>query len=173
MNLTKVLSHENNVIEESVPLGFSVFSSKLGEFEITQKTPVRIKLTHTSKKKVTVEAEASLTILIPCDRCLTDVPTDFHIVLMQELDMNLSEEDRLEELSYADWLEGMELNTDKLVYNEILVEWPTRVLCQEDCKGICSKCGKNLNLSECGCDRTVLDPRMSVISEIFKNAGNP
>ena len=36
------------------------------------------------------------------------------------------------------------------------------------CKGICRKCGKNLNEGACGCDDSVPDPRMSVIQDIFK-----
>ncbi len=39
-----------------------------------------------------------------------------------------------------------------------------------DCKGICRKCGKNLNDGPCGCDTVELDPRMAVIAEIFKNS---
>ena len=38
-----------------------------------------------------------------------------------------------------------------------------------DCKGLCSICGHNLNVSECGCDRESLDPRMSVFKDILKN----
>ena len=41
--------------------------------------------------------------------------------------------------------------------------------CKEDCKGLCPVCGTNLNEKECGCDRTVADPRMAAIQDIFKN----
>ena len=39
----------------------------------------------------------------------------------------------------------MNLDVDRLVYLEVLICWPLKVLCKEDCKGICSRCGKNLN----------------------------
>ena len=39
----------------------------------------------------------------------------------------------------------------------------------EDCKGICSVCGQNLNEGTCDCEDTGLDPRMSVIRDVFKN----
>ncbi len=57
----------------------------------------------------------------------------------------------------------------KLLYNEILVGWPMKVLCSEDCKGICSVCGQNLNEGSCDCEDTSLDPRMSVIRDLYKN----
>ena len=56
---------------------------------------------------------------------------------------------------------------DKLVCSEILVSWPSKVLCKEDCKGLCNTCGTNLNLKTCDCEPTDLDPRMAQIQEIF------
>ena len=61
------------------------------------------------------------------------------------------------------------MDTDRLVYDEILIGFPMKVLCREDCRGICAVCGANLNEGECGCDRTVPDPRMAVIRDIFNN----
>ena len=66
-----------------------------------------------------------------------------------------------------DYLIGFELDVDKLVYAEILVNWPMRVLCKDDCKGICKVCGMNLNKGACSCQRTELDPRMAAIQDIF------
>ncbi|MFQ8840665.1 MAG: YceD family protein [Clostridium fessum] len=44
-----------------------------------------------------------------------------------------------------------------------------KVLCREDCKGICNRCGTNLNLRTCTCDTRSLDPRMSVIRRYSMN----
>ena len=44
-----------------------------------------------------------------------------------------------EEMEETDYLIGFELDVDKLVYAEILVNWPMRVLCKDDCKGICKE----------------------------------
>ena len=53
--------------------------------------------------------------------------------------------------------------------SEMLIGWPTKVLCKEDCKGICNVCGQNLNEGTCDCEDTGLDPRMSVVRDLFKN----
>ena len=63
---------------------------------------------------------------------------------------------------------GTVLDTDSLVYNEILIHWPMKVLCQKNCKGICKHCGTNLNEKACTCDHAELDPRMAAIQDIFK-----
>ena len=68
-----------------------------------------------------------------------------------------------------DYIDGYDLDVDKLVFGEILISMPGKTLCKEDCKGICLICGANLNKGECGCDRDILDPRMSVFKDILKN----
>ena len=72
-----------------------------------------------------------------------------------------------EEMEKPDYLIGFELDVDKLVYAEILVNWPMRVLCKDDCKGICKVCGMNLNKGTCSCDSFVPDPRMAAFQDIF------
>ena len=73
------------------------------------------------------------------------------------------------ELDEKNYIDGYNLDVDKLIYNEILIGWPMKILCREDCKGICNMCGQNLNKGTCDCEDTSLDPRMSVIRDVFKN----
>ena len=42
-----------------------------------------------------------------------------------------------------------------------------RVLCSEDCKGLCPKCGRDLNEGECGCDLKEPDPRLAVLAQLL------
>ena len=65
-------------------------------------------------------------------------------------------------------MEGYQLNVETLVYDEILLNWPMKILCRPDCKGVCPVCGRNLNDGECGCDTFVPDPRMAALKDIFK-----
>ena len=81
--------------------------------------------------------------------------------------MKLSSRERAEALEEQPYLQGYELDVDQLVCDELLLNLPMKVLCKEDCKGICNRCGANLNRTDCNCDRSSLDPRMSVIMDIF------
>ena len=65
------------------------------------------------------------------------------------------------------YLQGYNLDVDKLLFGEALLNWPSRVLCKEDCKGLCPVCGQNLNHGDCGCERKALDPQMSKVLDIF------
>jgi uncharacterized metal-binding protein YceD (DUF177 family) len=62
--------------------------------------------------------------------------------------------------------QGKELDLTFAVREQILLSLPTAPLCAADCKGLCPKCGKDLNDGECGCDRAVLDPRWSALKGI-------
>ena len=58
-----------------------------------------------------------------------------------------------------------------LLIQEVLhMYWPTKILCKEDCKGICKKCGKDLNQGACGCDDFVPDVRFANLMDIFNNS---
>jgi uncharacterized protein len=62
--------------------------------------------------------------------------------------------------------EGKEIDLASAVREQILLQIPAPPLCAEDCKGLCPKCGKDLNEGECGCDRAVMDPRWTALKGI-------
>ena len=52
---------------------------------------------------------------------------------------------------------------------ELLLELPAKLLCSEDCKGLCVKCGANLNKKACGCSTKEIDPRLEVLKALLEN----
>ena len=165
IDLSEFFSDEGK--EERIPVHVDLeeFRSRLGSFPITEKAPFELHVTNLQGSKLLVSGECDVTVNTVCDRCLTEVPAGFHIEIEEEIPLSgeASEEDTVTAA-----LDGTSLDVDKLVYDEILVNWPTRVLCREDCKGICSVCGQNLNLGTCSCDRSVPDPRMAAIRDLFQ-----
>lgn len=170
INLSDVLAVDGRTLQKKATLDMGSFESKLGSFRLGNSKEVELLVTNIGDRKLSIEAKCDLSVYIPCDRCLEDVKTDFNINFTKEIDMNLTQADRLNELDESDYISDCDLDVDKLIYNEILVNWPMKVLCRQDCKGICNTCGANLNNGDCGCDRTVLDPRMAAIQDIFKNS---
>lgn len=165
VELADIISCENKEVSKQVEIDLMSFNSRLGEFPIVKKAPFVLKLTNEENKRLLIQGEAEVTIVVSCDRCLQDVEQEFHIVVDKELDLtNQDEEKRMNE---ADYMIGTNLDVDKLIFGEILVSWPMKVLCKEDCKGICKRCGANLNITECQCQKTEPDPRMAAIQDIF------
>ncbi|RDU22902.1 YceD family protein [Anaerosacchariphilus polymeriproducens] len=168
INISDILSHENQVVQKEVVLEMEEFTFKMGTFPIIEKTPVHLILTNMGNKKLLVEGMVDLSLVIPCARCLEDVKTDMHLNISKEVDMKISDEERMKEMDETHFMLGYDLDVEKLIYGEILLNWPIKVLCKEDCLGICSICGKNLNLGKCECDTETLDPRMAAIQDVFK-----
>lgn len=166
IDISEIVSCENKEITKEVQLELNSFISKLGEFPITKKAPIDIRITNRENKRLLIQGEVDLTVSIPCSRCLEEVPTDIRFSIDKELELNGSELND-EEMEDTDYLIGLNLDIDKLIYGEILVNWPMKVLCKEDCEGICKVCGMNLNKGNCDCQRTELDPRMAAIQDVF------
>lgn len=167
IDLSEILSLEGKTQVIEAPVSMDSFQSKLGSFPVKDKEPVILTITNTGKKVLRLEARGSVTLSIPCDRCLKVVPVDFPFTLERDMDMKVSEEDRIKDLDEMNYVTGCSLDVEQLVHNEILIRWPLRVLCKEDCKGICSHCGKDLNDGPCSCEQESLDPRMAAIRDIF------
>lgn len=70
-------------------------------------------------------------------------------------------------------LEGTILNMDNIVKNNIVVELPIRFLCNDDCKGICSSCGADLNITKCNCKHEQFDERFAVLKKLLDSGNKP
>ena len=166
IDISKVVKSINKEVSEEVSIEMNSFESRLGEFPILQKSPVVLHIQNQENKTLFIKGSVDITVGIPCGRCLEEVPTQICFDIDKKLDItdNVLIDDEMEE---NDYLIGLELDVEKLFYAEILVNWPMRVLCKEDCEGICNVCGMNLNKGSCDCQRTELDPRMAAIQDIF------
>ena len=169
VNLSDVLSEQHRPIEVDVPVEFSSFQLKYASYAITEKEEAHILVKHVKGRELQIDGKARIVILIPCDRCLEEVPTEFLLDFTKNIDLDEEDDAEKDDLDEKNYIDGYNLDVDKLLYNEILIGWPMKILCSEDCKGICNTCGQNLNKATCDCEDTSLDPRMSVIRDVFKN----
>ena len=60
-----------------------------------------------------------------------------------------------------------QLPLDELVEEELILNLPSKNLCRKDCRGLCPKCGKNLNEGLCGCRSDTIDPRLEVLRQLM------
>lgn len=61
------------------------------------------------------------------------------------------------------------IDIDKAIKQVIYLSIPMKSLCSEDCKGICPKCGANLNIEECDCENNSIDPRLEELKKLLKD----
>ena len=88
--------------------------------------------------EVLVKAKVSGRQKVQCSRCLEE---------------SLQDQTRQFYRSYNFKELGQFLEVDSDIREEILLDWPMKPLCKDDCKGLCSGCGKNLNVEECNCPK--------------------
>ena len=167
IHLSDISSSEGKCVHHSVPFEMDTITFQQGTFPVLAKEPTELTITNTGDRILELEGSGLVTVGIPCDRCLDEVETKIPFSFMRKLDMKLTDEERVNDLDESSYLTGYDLDVDRLVYLEVLMSWPLKVLCKEDCKGICSRCGKNLNDGPCGCTEEPKDPRMAAISDIF------
>ena len=115
----------------------------------------------------------SVEYVAQCARCLSPVSGEFTLDLEKTVaPRNLLgdlDEDKLDEFAI---IEDGFLDMDEQLREQLEMEFPMRFLCKEDCKGLCPKCGKNLNDGSCDCDHTEIDPRMEPLRKLLLHMQN-
>ena len=67
----------------------------------------------------------------------------------------------------VEYYNGNEINLSKPIYDQIMLSLPSVNLCGDNCKGLCSQCGANLNVGNCSCNDTDnIDPRLAVLKTL-------
>ncbi|MCM1049959.1 MAG: DUF177 domain-containing protein [Clostridiales bacterium] len=166
VNLTDVFNSEDEELSLQVETDMTEVSIGGEIFQITGKLPIQLDITNIGKDKAMIKGRAEFIFSLSCDRCLEPVEEKMTLNICREVyspdaqDVSLDSDEQ-------SFMDGYQLNVEDLLNNEIMINWPMKILCRPDCKGICLQCGKNLNTGDCGCDTFVPDPRMAAIKDIF------
>lgn len=147
------VSHTMDLSGEKVNEGYPFVSSVEVKGEIRNQTGI-----------VSISAKASFTYESPCDRCAGIVKREMVIPVEHLLVSQLNDENNDEYLVVKD----MKLDLDELVTEDIFLNLPSKFLCKDDCKGLCSICGQNLNEGSCSCKKPI-DPRLEVLRQLLDN----
>ncbi len=102
-------------------------------------------------------------LVFECHRCLKDVNVNLQStverILVTPLETDESE----------DWIEIKDgvLELMPVLEEDITLNLPLQILCNEDCAGLCPQCGKDLNKGMCECEETKIDPRLEALKNLF------
>lgn len=99
-----------------------------------------------------------------CDRCAADFVKDVEFPIDVVLVTELSNEDNEDEWVFP--LEGDCADLEEIVRTVFVLNLDSKLLCKDDCKGLCCRCGKNLNEGPCGCQKE-LDPRFAALQQLL------
>lgn len=137
--------------------------------DITAVTPLTADLSAERREDDVVDVHGKLTIGMDmlCSRCLKPLSEHFHIDFHEQF----KQAKQPEELSEDDdtlYVDEDSVNLTEYAEGAFLLDLPFVPLCSETCKGLCPKCGHELNEGDCGCDNRVIDPRLAGLKDFFK-----
>jgi uncharacterized protein len=163
LNFTNLFNFDNEAIEINEKLS-------LDDFEYSTYKPLKngvfVKGRAFCKADVVyLNLNISFDFFGVCDRCAEDFKRNYAFDIDKIVVQKLENEDD----DFDDFIvvENNELDLNDYVYQEIQLFLPQKMLCSEDCKGLCPKCGKNLNKEKCSCEKEV-DPRMAALLQLLE-----
>ena len=112
-----------------------------------------------------MDGELSTTIHGICDRCASPFEREIHFPINVVLVTELADEENEDEWVFP--LEGDSADLDDIVRTVFVLNLDSKLLCRDDCKGICPRCGKNLNDGPCQCEKE-LDPRFAALKQLLQ-----
>lgn len=129
-------------------------------------------LTHKGRD-LRIEGTIKTAVRYQCSRCLEEfssgLETRFDLCYLPQSDWKPDEEI---ELKYEDmgigFYDGVALDVDLMVLEQIELMMPMKFVCREECKGLCPSCGADLNKGACPCKLDPLDTRLAVLRD-FRN----
>ena len=162
LNLKKVFLNENAVHSAKVDVDLKNDSTDNCSFP--EKIEAEIMVSNHAGV-VEYEAQTSFVCKFRCDRCNEAAERQLayrfnHILVAAPVED--SGDDYIEAPDYM-------LDTDALLRDDILLELPSKFLCKDSCKGLCPKCGKNLNKGKCSCPVREPDPRLAALSALLED----
>ncbi len=163
IDLKSIFVNDNASLPVDYLLDMSNFEYA-GQFPL--KNAVRLVGTITNKASlVRLCAKIVFEYCAPCDRCSKPTTACLEVEEDKILATSIEGEDSDTILLVPD----MKLDLDELIYSETVVNLPMKHLCKADCKGVCSKCGKDLNKGKCDCPEKEIDPRLAVLAQLLDN----
>ena len=145
------------------------FEMDLSEFEFLGVKPFRSPVAISGKivsRAGIVQSNLSCKVAYVgvCDRCLKETVKDYSVEINRTIVVSLENEENDDIAVVPD----MQLDLEDFCYPDIVMSLPTKLLCKDNCKGLCPTCGKNLNDGDCGCRTKEIDPRLAALAELLK-----
>ncbi len=118
---------------------------------------------------IVMSLSISAPYIAPCARCLADVSGSFVLEVKRTV-LTPDQAIDIDETKEEDYVvtEGGFLDADELLTELFEMNFPSKLLCREDCLGLCSLCGKDLNEGPCACTQESEDPRLAPLKKILE-----
>lgn len=148
-----------------VPFDYQADVSECAELPIKEFTgPADVKGSiRNSAGVLKFSAELDAEAVFVCDRCLREDVRHIH----RHIDATLADNAQDSEDPDMFPLDGNLADVDEIVLTALILSAEETHLCREDCKGLCHRCGADLNCGPCSCKKEI-DPRLAVLGQLLE-----
>lgn len=121
-----------------------------------------------------LEGEIIGVLISQCSRCLEEVSHRLEVNFSEKL-LYIADQSRFSDWEFGEIEEeytiydGDSFDLTDLLVENIIDELPSKVLCREDCAGLCPHCGHNLNEGQCDCVFEDIDPRLAILNKLYSD----
>ncbi len=160
INILPLLRGEKDNISFCFTEDMRAFSSDITEGKYTATGKVK-----NFSGYMLLEGEVDMEFSATCGRCSCSTKQNLKACFSRPVAQSLNQEDD----DYILASENGDMDIREAVEEAVYMEMPVRFLCKEDCKGLCPKCGANLNDTSCSCVEDKTDPRLAKLREYLNN----
>ena len=157
---------------QTFPVLAEMVASGEWEFSAPVRTALRVQRIG---DMVEIDGNIETSVRLPCSRCLqpfeTHLKSRFALTYQHRATNGIADTEPQEvELSTRDmgiaYFQGPKINLKDTIQEQVILEFPLRALCKQDCKGLCPKCGADLNEDLCDCDRRSSPGKFDVLKNL-------
>ena len=155
---------------------FSVLAEMVANGECEFAAPIKTYLrAQRIGDMIEIDGDIEASVYLPCNRCLqlfeTPLKSHFAFTYMRRAPDAIENSEPQEiELSTEDmgivYFQGEKINLEDTIQEQVVMAFPLRALCKQDCKGLCPKCGADLNEDSCNCDRRSSPGKFAVLNNL-------
>ena len=121
------------------------------------------------RETVFIDGNLEAPVVSSCSRCLEAtnfaIKSAFKYTFVPAENRLMEEELSPEDLEYGFYQDDV-IDLDSLIFEQIVLQMPIKVLCADSCKGLCPHCGININVASCGCQAEFTDERLAVLKKL-------
>jgi uncharacterized protein len=145
------------------------------DFIVKGPLDARCTLNRKDERKVALQGRLKAVVTLTCDSCLAPYDIDVDTEMQVLFEVESSDSWHLKELEYnipdldSVVLDEPVIDLDDVIRQQLYLALPMKNLCSEQCKGMCSQCGANLNLSSCGCAKEIKGSPFAILARKKKS----
>lgn len=161
IDITEIAGRESTIMEISTIVNRLDLEHEILGVTLESDINMALKLTYI-KGYIFVSGRVNGLYLANCHRCLIQIDGTYDVTIEEKFSL-VSE--KIDDESYP--YEGHFIDVSSLLIDNILLSFPTTILCKEECKGLCPKCGINLNIKQCTCETQEINIKMEKLKDYF------